>query len=111
MKCYKECLNQLKLPAEEQRNAVKDLYALFSDDELTDEIARLVTPPDMRAEVHIVYQKVEDLHKACPNHLGDWYFTGNYPTPGGTKGRKQVVCILLWKANNKRAFINSILFG
>ncbi len=100
---YKECLNQLKLPAEEQRNAVKDLYALFSDDELTDEIARLVTPPDMRAEVHIVYQKVEDLHKACPNHLGDWYFTGNYPTPGGTKVVNKSF-VYYMEGNNKRAY-------
>ncbi len=82
---YQECKRQLTLPKEEMRNAVKDLYDLFTDDEITEEIARLVTPTDMKAQVHIVYQKVEDLHKACPNHLGDWYFTGNYPTPGGTK--------------------------
>lgn len=82
---YEECKRQLLLPKEEMRNAVKDLYDLFTDEEITEEIARLVTPGDMKAQVHIVYQKVEDLHKACPNHPGDWYFTGNYPTPGGTK--------------------------
>ncbi len=82
---YKECKRQLELPVEKMRNAVKDLYDLFTDEELTAEIARLVTPGDMKAQVEIVYQKVEDLHKACPNHKGDWYFTGNYPTPGGTK--------------------------
>lgn len=100
---YKECKNQLKLPASQQRNAVKDLYDLFTDDELTDEIARLVTPPDMKAEVHIVYQKVEDLHKACPNHLGDWYFTGNYPTPGGTKVVNKSF-VYYMEGNNQRAY-------
>lgn len=100
---YKECKNQLKLPANQQRNAVKDLYDLFTDDELTDEIARLVTPPDMKAEVHIVYQKVEDLHKACPNHLGDWYFTGNYPTPGGTKVVNKSF-VYYMEGNNQRAY-------
>ncbi len=82
---YEECKRQLLLPKEEMRNAVKDLYDLFSDEEITEEIARLVTPGDMKAQVEIVYQKVEDLLKACPDHPGDWYFTGNYPTPGGTK--------------------------
>jgi amidophosphoribosyltransferase len=100
---YKECVNQLKLPAVEQRNAVKDLYALFSDEELTEEIARLVTPSDMKAEVHIVYQKVEDLNKACPNHTGDWYFTGNYPTPGGIKVVNKSF-VYYMEGNDKRAY-------
>jgi len=82
---YEECKRQLELPTEEMRNVVKDLYDLFTDDEISKEIGRLVTPADMKSTVEIVYQKVEDLHKACPNHKGDWYFTGNYPTPGGNK--------------------------
>ncbi|MCB9245176.1 MAG: amidophosphoribosyltransferase [Flavobacteriales bacterium] len=82
---YDECKRQLKLPDEEVRNAVQDLYALFSDEALSKEIAALVTPPDMKAEVEIVYQSVENLHKSCPKHKGDWYFTGNYPTPGGMR--------------------------
>lgn len=82
---YDECKRQLTLPKEEVRNAVQDIYALFSDDEVSKEIARLVTPPNMQAEVEIVYQSVENLHKSCPKHKGDWYFTGNYPTPGGTR--------------------------
>lgn len=82
---YLECKRQLSLPVDEMRNVVKELYDLFSDEEISEEIGRLVTPSDMKARVEIVYQKVEDLHKACPNHSGDWYFTGNYPTPGGNK--------------------------
>ncbi|MBI1308018.1 MAG: amidophosphoribosyltransferase [Bacteroidetes bacterium] len=82
---YQECKRQLELPKEEMRNVVKDLYDLFSDEELSDEIGRLVTPSDMKARVEIVFQRVEDLHKSCPDHRGDWYFTGNYPTPGGNK--------------------------
>jgi amidophosphoribosyltransferase len=66
-------------------NFVKDLYDQFTEEELSAKIAEIVTPKGMRAEVEVVYQTVENLHKACPNHLGDWYFTGNYPTPGGNK--------------------------
>jgi amidophosphoribosyltransferase len=66
-------------------NYVKELYNLFSEDEISLKIGEIVTPKNMKSEVEIVYQTVENLHRACPNHLGDWYFTGNYPTPGGNK--------------------------
>lgn len=79
------CKYQLSLPSHEAINAVKSLYDLFSDEQLTDRIADLVKPDDMKAEVKIIFQKVEHLHKSCPGHTGDWYFTGDYPTPGGTK--------------------------
>jgi amidophosphoribosyltransferase len=82
---YQEAKRQLTLPVEEMRNVVKDLYDLFTDEEISLEIGRLVTPSDLKASVEIVFQKVENLHKSCPNHKGDWYFTGNYPTPGGNK--------------------------
>jgi amidophosphoribosyltransferase len=64
-------------------NYLKELYDLFTYDEITNKIAEIVTPNDMKSEVQVVYQTVENLHKSCPDHLGDWYFTGNYPTPGG----------------------------
>ena len=64
-------------------NYLKQLYDLFTDDEISKKIGEIVTPEHMKSEVQIVYQTVENLHKSCPNHLGDWYFTGNYPTPGG----------------------------
>ncbi|MGF1636963.1 MAG: amidophosphoribosyltransferase [Cyclobacteriaceae bacterium] len=66
-------------------NYVKELYAPFSDEQISDKIAEIITPKDMRAKVQVVYQSVDSLHKACPHHLGDWYFTGNYPTPGGNR--------------------------
>ena len=66
-------------------NYVKGVYEPFTDDEISAKIAEIVTPSHLKAEVQIVYQTVENLHKACPNHLGDWYFTGNYPTAGGNR--------------------------
>jgi amidophosphoribosyltransferase len=82
---YKKCKAQEKLKKEEIQNYVREIYAPFTAEEISDKIAELLTPPDIKAEVKIVYQSIENLHKACPNHLGDWYFTGNYPTPGGNK--------------------------
>ncbi|MCC6721288.1 MAG: amidophosphoribosyltransferase [Bacteroidia bacterium] len=82
---YEECKRQLLLPNNEVRNVVQDLYALFDDNCLIDEIRNIITPENNEATVDIIFQKVENLHKACPNHKGDWYFTGNYPTSGGTK--------------------------
>lgn len=66
-------------------NYVKELYEPFTYDQVSDKIAEIVTPPGIRAKVKVVYQTVDNLHKACPNHSGDWYFTGNYPTPGGNR--------------------------
>ena len=69
----------------EVRNFVQELYGQFTDDEVTSKIAQIVTPKGMTAEVKLVFQTVENLHKACPGHVGDWYFTGNYPTRGGNR--------------------------
>ncbi len=82
---YAKCLEQADLPREQIRNWVKEIYTPFTDEEISAKIAQLLTPPNINAEVEIVYQKVENLHKSCPNNLGDWYFTGDYPTPGGNK--------------------------
>jgi amidophosphoribosyltransferase len=82
---YKKCLEQVNLPKEQVRNYVKEIYAPFTDEQISAKIAELLTPPTINAKVEIVFQSVENLHIACPNHLGDWYFTGNYPTPGGNK--------------------------
>jgi amidophosphoribosyltransferase len=64
-------------------NYVKELYKQFTPDEISNKIADIVKPEGMNAEVEVVFQTIENLHKAIPNHIGDWYFTGNYPTPGG----------------------------
>jgi len=82
---YEKCKAQEHLPKEEMVNYVKELYAPFSADQISERIAEIVTPTDIKASVEIIYQSIENLHTACPRHLGDWYFTGNYPTPGGNK--------------------------
>jgi amidophosphoribosyltransferase len=82
---YKKCKAQENLPKEQVVNLVKDIYRPFTAEEITVKIAEILTPEDTHAEVDIVYQSLEGLHKACPNHKGDWYFSGNYPTPGGNK--------------------------
>ena len=82
---YKACKEQQNLPKEEIVNCVKDIYRPFSVEEISAQIAKMLTPEGMNAEVEIVFQSIENLHKACPNDTGDWYFTGNYPTPGGNK--------------------------
>ena len=82
---YRKCKAQEHLPKEEIKNFVKEIYAPFTAEEISAKIAVLLTPPDIQAKVEIVYQTIENLHEACPDHKGDWYFTGNYPTPGGNK--------------------------
>ncbi len=82
---YEEAKAQLKLPMKEMVNVVKKIYSPFTAEELSKKIGELLTASTIKAEVEFIYQKIEDLHAACPNHLGDWYFTGDYPTPGGNK--------------------------
>ncbi|MGQ8336399.1 amidophosphoribosyltransferase [Sunxiuqinia sp. A32] len=82
---YEKCKAQQNLPKEEIVNYVKDIYRQFTAEEISAKIAELLRPEDCKAEVEIIYQSTENLHKACPNDLGDWYFTGDYPTPGGNK--------------------------
>ena len=82
---YKKCKAQINLPKEEMKNYVKEIYAPFSAEEISSKISQILKPEDTKAEVEIIYQSIGDLHIACPNHNGDWYFTGNYPTPGGNK--------------------------
>jgi amidophosphoribosyltransferase len=80
---YQLALDQIDLPDEQVSNVLQSLYQLFSDQELSDEIAVLLKPSDLKAEIGILFQSIENLHVACPNHSGDWYFSGDYPTPGG----------------------------
>ncbi|MBS3769726.1 MAG: amidophosphoribosyltransferase [Bacteroidales bacterium] len=82
---YKKSKEQENLPKEEIVNYVRDIYKPFTREELSDKISSLLKAENIKAEVRVVYQKVENLHQACPNDKGDWYFTGNYPTPGGNK--------------------------
>ena len=82
---YQRCKAQQYLPKEEIINHVKDIYRPFTDEQISAKIAEILRPADMKADLEIVYQTVEGLHEACPNDLGDWYFTGNYPTDGGNR--------------------------
>jgi amidophosphoribosyltransferase len=82
---YRKCKEQKNLPKEQIKNYVKEIYRPFGYEEVSRKISELLTPVDINTEVEIVYQTVENLHAACPNNKGDWYFTGDYPTPGGNK--------------------------
>ena len=82
---YERCKTQIQLPKEENVNQVKAIYEPFTTEEVSDRISTLLTPKDMKSEVKVVFQSIEGLHAACPNNTGDWYFTGNFPTPGGNK--------------------------
>lgn len=82
---YELCLEHQKLPREKVVNHVQMIYEPFSEEEISDRIAQLLTPENINAEVSVIYQSVEGLHQSSPNHKGDWYFTGNYPTSGGNR--------------------------
>ncbi|MBN1414557.1 MAG: amidophosphoribosyltransferase [Bacteroidales bacterium] len=82
---YNKSKAQEALPKEEMINFVKEIYKPFSADQISEKIAQMLKTSDIQSELRIVYQTIENLHIACPNHRGDWYFTGNYPTPGGNK--------------------------
>jgi amidophosphoribosyltransferase len=82
---YQKCKVQVGLPSEEVVNYVKEIYSPFSPEEISAKCVELLKPEGIKAEVEIIFQGINELHQACPNHKGDWYFTGNYPTPGGNK--------------------------
>ncbi|TKB98960.1 amidophosphoribosyltransferase [Pedobacter cryophilus] len=101
---YTKCLAQADAPKEEVINHVKELYAPFSPEEISAKIAEIITPKEISAKVEVIYQSLENLHEACPNHLGDWYFSGNYPTPGGNKVVNRA--FMNWKeGKNNRAYL------
>ena len=82
---YQKCLAQAELPKEQIKNYVTEIYAPFTAEQISDKISELLTHESIKSEVKIIYQSIEGLHEACPGHTGDWYFTGEYPTPGGNK--------------------------
>lgn len=82
---YKKCKEQINFPKEQIKNYIKEIYAPFTSEEVSHKITQLLTPIDCKSDIEIIYQTIENLHIACPDTLGDWYFTGNYPTPGGNK--------------------------
>ncbi len=100
---YKKCKSQQHLEDSEITNSVQEIYAQFTDTQISDKIAEMLKTKDIKAEVEIIYQSVDNLHKACPDHLGDWYFTGDYPTPGGNRVVNDSY-INFFEGNNKRAY-------
>ena len=85
LEAYQKAKDSLGMPKEEVENYVKAIYEPFTDQQISDRIAQIITPKGTKAEVQVIYQTLDNLHIACPDHLGDWYFSGDYPTPGGNK--------------------------
>ncbi len=100
---YEKCKAQHKIDKHEVSNYVKEVYAPFSDADISAEISKLLTPEGIDCDVEILYQSIDDLHKACPNHLGDWYFSGDYPTPGGNRVVNRAF-INYYEGRNERAY-------
>jgi len=82
---YERCKQLRDTDALHTENVVRQIYASFTPQEISAKIAELITPEEVKVPVEVIYQTIEDLHDACPGNKGDWYFTGNYPTPGGNK--------------------------
>lgn len=100
---YERCKAQLGLPKEQVKNEVKRIYEPFTEEQVSDKIAMLLTPPSIQAEVKVVYQSIETMHQALPHSKGDWYFSGDYPTPGGNKVVNQAF-INYMEGSNARAY-------
>ena len=100
---YAKCKSQQDLKDSEVQNFVKEIYAPFSAEQVSDKIAELLSAEGINAEVKIIFQTIENLHRACPKNLGDWYFTGNYPTDGGNRVVNQAF-INFYEGNNQRAY-------
>lgn len=100
---YAKCKSQQDLKDSEVQNFVKEIYAPFSAEQISDKTAELLSAEGINAEVKIIFQTIENLHRACPKNLGDWYFTGNYPTDGGNRVVNQAF-INFYEGNNQRAY-------
>ena len=100
---YERTKLELEKPKEEQVNMVKEIYNSFSDEQISKKIAAIIKPKDLKADFELIYQSIEGLHTACPNNAGDWYFSGNFPTPGGNKVSNQAF-VNYMEGNNTRAY-------
>jgi amidophosphoribosyltransferase len=100
---YQKCLKQVDLKDKNVVNHVKEIYDNFTDEQISDKISELLSDESVNAEVKIIFQSVENLHKACPKNLGDWYFTGNYPTDGGNRVVNRAF-INFYEGNKERAY-------
>jgi amidophosphoribosyltransferase len=103
---YQKCLASITKPKDEVENYVKAIYEPFTDEEISKEIAAIVRPHDLKAGLEVIFQTLDNLHVACPNHKGDWYFSGDYPTPGGNKVVNKA--FMNWmEGKNVRAYFSS----
>ena len=102
-KTYQDCLKELKLPSSKMKNKVSQIYSDYSDEQISDQISKILKEGDIKSEVQVIFQPVENLHIACPKNLGDWYFTVNYPTPGGNKVVNQAF-VNYYEGTGKRAY-------
>ncbi len=100
---YEKCKSQVDLEDSQVINYVKEIYAPFSEEEISAKITELLVPEEMNCPVEIIFQSVENLHKACPKNLGDWYFTGDYPTAGGNRVVNRAY-INFFEGNKERAY-------
>jgi len=100
---YKNCVEENKQDVNKIKNQVKEIYNLFTDNQISSKISSMLKEKDINADVEVIYQSIENLHIACPDDLGDWYFSGNYPTPGGNKVVNQAF-INYFEGSNKRAY-------
>lgn len=100
---YEKAKQELLKPKEEQVNIVQEVYSSFTDEQISDKIAQLLRPKDLRADLQIIYQTVDGLHQSCPSSTGDWYFTGNFPTPGGNKVANKAFVNYI-EGKNERAY-------
>ena len=100
---YQKCKDQQSKSDEEIVNYVRDIYKPFTPEQISEKIAQMLKTSEINAEVEVIYQSIEGLHRACPDHKGDWYFTGNYPTPGGSRVVNQAF-INFYEGNDKRAY-------
>ena len=100
---YEECLKELKLPSSKMKNKVKKIYIDYTDEDISNQISKLLKEKEIKTDVQVIFQTVESLHSACPKNLGDWYFTGNYPTPGGNKVVNQSF-VNYYEGTKKRAY-------
>ena len=102
-KVYKKCVEENKKPVSKIKNLVKEIYDPFSDEQISSKISSMLKEKDINSDVEVIYQSIKNLHIACPDDLGDWYFSGNYPTPGGNKVVNQAF-INYFEGSNKRAY-------
>lgn len=102
---YRRTLAELKKPVDEMRNCVREIYDAFTVEELNEKVVEMLRPKEVKVPISIVFQSIEGLHKAIPNHPGDWYFTGHYPTPGGTRQ-----CLLAFKTYIETIYQNENKF-